>query len=88
MPPNRAVELARDAEVGGNGLDFAGVSDMLDAEGVAEWQRLGRVFARHPTRFREGHRAAVIAYAAYWSAFRRAAREVAQGAGGGGAHGR
>jgi P27 family predicted phage terminase small subunit len=50
---------------------------MLDADGVAEWQRLAGVFKTQPTRFQEGDRAAVAAYCAYWAAFRRAAREVA-----------
>jgi phage terminase small subunit len=77
LPSEPRIQLSRDVEVGGNGLDFADVPDLLDADGVAEWQRLGRVFQTQPTRFREGDRAAVTAYAAYWSAFRRAASEVA-----------
>jgi hypothetical protein len=44
LPREPRIQVARDAEVGGNGLDFADVPDLVSADGVAEWQRLGRVF--------------------------------------------
>ena len=76
-PTAAAAEVARDATVGGLGLDFADVPDVLDAAGAAEWSRLGEVFARDATRFREGDRAAVTCYCAFWSAFAAAAADVA-----------
>jgi P27 family predicted phage terminase small subunit len=75
-PDQAAAELVRDAAVGGVGLDFDDVPDVLDEAGRAEWQRLGEVYAATETRFREGDRAAVTAYCAYWSAFLAAAQDV------------
>lgn len=51
---------------------------LLDETARIEWQRLAAVFADDPVRFREGDRAALVAYAAYWSAFVTAAGEVAR----------
>ena len=69
--------MFRDAAVGGVGLDFDAVPEVLDTAGRAEWSRLGEVFARDETRFREGDRAAVTCYCAFWSAFAAAAQDVA-----------
>lgn len=75
-PELAAAELVRDAAVGGVGLDFGSVPAVLDEAGVAEWSRLAEVYAGDATRFREGDRAAVVAYCAYWSAFLVAAQDV------------
>ena len=77
-PHLAAAAVARDAAVGGNGLDFAVVPAVLDSAGRTEWARLGQVFAHDETRFREGDRAAVVAYCCYWSAFEAAAADVAK----------
>ncbi len=53
--------------------------EVLDDVARVEWHRLAAVFAEdHPVRFREGDRAAIVAYCAYWSAFVTAAGEVAR----------
>lgn len=70
------AEAARDAAAGGLGLDFASVPPVLDESGRVEWARLAEVFAADETRFREGDRAALMAYCAYWSAFLAAAQDV------------
>jgi P27 family predicted phage terminase small subunit len=75
-PDEAAAELVRDAVVGGVGLDFDEVPDVLDEAARAEWARLGEVYADSETRFREGDRAAVVAYCAYWSGFLAAAQDV------------
>ncbi|MET7431968.1 phage terminase small subunit P27 family [Streptomyces flaveolus] len=71
-----ALRLAKEAEIGGLGLDWADRPDILDAAGLTEWDRLASVYAHDATRFREGERAAVTAYCAYWSAFQAAQRDV------------
>lgn len=71
------VNPAKDAELGGLGIDWADVPPILDDSGRVEWQRLARVFAHDPVRFREADRAALVAYSTYWSAFVRAAEDVA-----------
>jgi P27 family predicted phage terminase small subunit len=68
--------VAKDAEIGGLGLDWSVQPDMLDAAGLAEWERLAVVYANDATRFREGERAALTAYCSYWSAFSGAACDV------------
>lgn len=75
-PHVAAAEVVRDATVGGTGLDFAVVPAVLDEAGRAEWSRLGEVFGGDPTRFREGDRAALVAYCCYWAAFLAAAQDV------------
>jgi P27 family predicted phage terminase small subunit len=67
-----------DAKIGGLGLDFAVVPPVLDEAGAVEWRRLAEVFADDETRFREGDRAALTAYCAYWSAFVAAAADVSR----------
>lgn len=74
----RVADPARDATLGGLGIDWAMVPEALDETGRAEWARLSRVFARDPVRFREGDRAAVTAYCCYWAAFAQAAEDVAR----------
>lgn len=75
-PHVAAAEVVRDATVGGTGLDFAVVPAVLDEAARAEWDRLAEVYAGDPTRFREGDRAALVAYSCYWSAFLAAAQDV------------
>ncbi len=75
-PDVAAAELHRDAAVGGTGLDFEVVPAVLDDPARAEWVRLAEVFAGDETRFREGDRAAVVAYCCYWSSFLSAAQDV------------
>lgn len=70
--------VARDAQLAGLGIDWAEVPEVLDDVARIEWHRLAAVFADDPVRFREGDRAALVAYAAYWSAFVTAAGEVAR----------
>ncbi len=70
--------VARDAQLAGIGVEWSDVPAVLDDAGRTEWQRLGVVFANDPVRFREGDRAALIAYCAFWSAFLLAADEVAR----------
>lgn len=59
-----AVEMVRDAKVGGLGLNWEVVPDAVAgaAEAAAEWKRLSEVFDRDATRFREGDRSAVSAF--------------------------
>lgn len=71
-----ALRVAKEAEVGGLGLDWSCPPEVLDAAGLAEWQRLAEVFIEEPTRFREGERAAVTAYCSFWSVFAAAAADV------------
>lgn len=60
--PLRAVsDVARDADLGGLGLDWE-VRPDLGSAGLAAWDHLAGQFAKQPTRFREADRAAVIAY--------------------------
>jgi phage terminase small subunit len=73
-----AADPAKDADLGGLGLTWDDAPTVLDESGRVEWQRLSRVFADNPTRFRESDRAAVTAYSIYWSAFIRAAEDVAR----------
>jgi P27 family predicted phage terminase small subunit len=75
-PDAAAAEFVRDAAVGGAGLNFDDVPAVLDEAARAEWQRLGEVYAAAETRFREGDRAALVAYCAYWSGFLAAAQDV------------
>lgn len=71
-----ALRIAKEAEIGGLGLDWSDRPDILDDAGLQEWDRLASVYAMDATRFREGERAAVTAYCAYWSAFRAAQTDV------------
>lgn len=71
------ADASKDAELGGLGIDWSDIPPILDEFGRAEWQRLSRVFAHDPVRFREADRAALVAYATYWAAFVRAAENVA-----------
>ncbi|GEK03505.1 phage terminase small subunit P27 family [Streptomyces sp. 1-11] len=73
-----ALRIAREAEIGGLGLDWSVRPAGMDAVGLAEWDRLAEVYAHDATRFREGERAAVTAYCAYWSAFEAARKDVAE----------
>lgn len=65
--------VARDAQLAGLGLEWTEVPEVLDETARAEWNRLAEVFAGDPCRFREGDRAALVAYCVYWSAFVTAA---------------
>jgi P27 family predicted phage terminase small subunit len=76
LSPEPALRIAKQAEIGGLGLDWSDCPDILDAAGLAEWERLAEVYAHDAVRFREGERAAVTAYCAYWSAFQSAQRDV------------
>jgi P27 family predicted phage terminase small subunit len=69
--------LDQDSRVGGLGLDFDDLPEMLDDRGRAEWVRLGAVFADQPTRFREGDRSILVAYCLSWSLYLAAAAELA-----------
>lgn len=69
--------LVADAKVGGIGLDFDEIPPMLADAGLAEWSRLGVVFADQPTRFREGDRAILVAYCLTWSLYLDAVAELA-----------
>lgn len=75
-PGMRAVE--DDARIGGIGLDWEDVPEVLDAVAAAEWRRLAEVYRSTPTRFREGDRAALTAYCVYFAAFLLAAADVAE----------
>ncbi|WP_435245866.1 phage terminase small subunit P27 family [Streptomyces sp. NRRL F-5630] len=76
LGPEPALRIAKEAEIGGLGLDWAERPAVLDVVGLEEWDRLAEVYAHDATRFREGERAAVIAYCSFWSAFCRAAEDV------------
>lgn len=76
LAPEPALRIAKEAEIGGLGLDWSRQPDILDGEGLAEWLRLADVYAHDAVRFREGERAALIAYCAYWSAFCAAAADL------------
>ena len=78
MSPLAVAPAVTDARTGGLGLDFEQVPGVLAGAGAAEWRRLGLVYERHPTRFREGDRAALSAYCAFFAAFEQAAAEVAR----------
>ncbi|MFE3109353.1 phage terminase small subunit P27 family [Kitasatospora indigofera] len=76
LTPKVVQAAARDAEVGGLGLNWAATPDILDAVGLTEWRRLEETYRAEPVRFREGDRAAVAAYCSWWSAFAVAAADV------------
>ena len=57
-----AETLAKDADLGGIGLDFAEMPTDLTGVGVETWQHLAVTFADQPIRFREADRRAVAAY--------------------------
>lgn len=57
-----AADIARDADVGGIGLDWTTPPAGLLGSGAAAWQHLAVTFADDPTRFREGDRQAVASY--------------------------
>lgn len=80
IKPHLAVAAAETAaaEIGGMGLDWSTVPTVLDDDGRAEWVRLSEVFDWNQTRFREGDRAAVTAYCAYWSLFVSSTRDVTE----------
>lgn len=73
----RPIDPVKDAELGGLGIEWSDVPTVLDESGRAEWNRLSRIFAGDPVRFRQGDRAALTAYAVYWAAFIHAAEDVA-----------
>ncbi|MFB7474578.1 phage terminase small subunit P27 family [Kitasatospora sp. NPDC056184] len=77
-PPARALAVARDAELGGLGLNFADVPEQLDATGRAKWQHLAKEYEQNPTRFREGDRMAVTAYCMWSSLYLAAAADIKQ----------
>ncbi|MCY0931176.1 phage terminase small subunit P27 family [Streptomyces sp. H27-H1] len=68
--------MAKDAEIGGLGIDWSVQPAVLDDVGLQEWVRLSEVYAHDATRFREGERAAITAYCSWWSAFAAAAADV------------
>jgi len=72
-----SIVAVAEADLGGIGVDFDDVPDLLDAAGVREWSRLGAVFAHNPTRFRESDRPALTAYCVFLSQFDAAVRDVA-----------
>jgi P27 family predicted phage terminase small subunit len=76
--PLEAVRDDADPRIGGIGLNFGTVPAVLDVLAAGEWDRLSHVYRQSPTRFREGDRAALTAYCVYYSAFHRAAAEVAE----------
>ena len=78
LTPEPALRIAKEAEIGGVGLDWSEPPASMDGVGLAEWERLAVVFAHDATRFREGERAAVTAYCAYWSVFEAARADVAE----------
>ncbi|QKV94226.1 phage terminase small subunit P27 family [Streptomyces sp. NA02950] len=71
-----ALRVAKEAEIGGLGLDWSNRPGVLDEAGLTEWDRLAEVYAMDATRFREGERAALVAYCSWWSAFASAAADV------------
>lgn len=71
--------VARDAQLAGLGLNWSEVPEVLDEMARVEWQRLATVFVDDPVRFREGDRAALVAYCCFWSSFTTAAADVARG---------
>lgn len=75
-PAKRALAVARDAELGGLGLDFADVPEQLDDAGRARWDHLAKEYANNPTRFREGDRMAVTAYCIWSSMYLRACQDI------------
>jgi len=86
MPNRRAVPITADESVtwldqdtraGGLGLDFEDVPAALTGAGLAEWVRLGVVFADQPTRFREGDRSILMAFCLSWSLYLQATADLA-----------
>lgn len=65
-PPYRPdpdpATVARDADLGGVGLDWENVPPSLTGEGLAEWHHLAETFQDQPTRFREADRRALVCY--------------------------
>lgn len=76
LAPEPALRLAKEAEIGGVGLDWTAQPSILDEAGLHEWDRLAEVYAVDAVRFREGERAAITAYCSWWSAFAAAAEDV------------
>lgn len=79
--PLRAVDpetLAKDADLGGIGLDFTREPEGLSQSGQSAWQHLAATFASTPTRFREADRAAVTAYCLSVEMAERAAEALRQ----------
>lgn len=70
--------VAHDAQLAGLGIEWTVVPEVLDETARTEWQRLATVFADDPVRFREGDRAALVAYCCFWSSFTAAAADVAR----------
>ena len=69
--------ITSDAKVGGIGLDFDDIPVVLAGDALAEWSRLGTVFADQQTRFREGDRAILVAYCLTWGLYLDAVAELA-----------
>jgi P27 family predicted phage terminase small subunit len=78
MDQPNGLSVARQAEIGGNGLCWTDVPQVLNEAGRAEWERLANVYDWNPTRFREGDRAAVTAYCVYYAAFLAAQGDVSE----------
>jgi P27 family predicted phage terminase small subunit len=71
-----SVPDVADARVGGRGLDWLVLPELLDAVGMGEWQRLGTVYAGDLVRFREGDRQIVVAYCLAWSVYASASAQL------------
>lgn len=78
LPPAlRAVpDVVVDAALAGIGLDWETVPAILGPVARGEWERLGRIFDDQPTRFREGDRAALIAFCLYNAQMLAAAKDI------------
>ena len=74
----RARRMVADARAGGLGLDFDDVpADVIAVrDAAAEWRRLAERYKSTPTRFREGDRAALVAYVTAYAVFQLAARRL------------
>ncbi len=76
VPLREVTFVNSDAAVGGLGLDFSVIPAEVESATTAavEWSRLGAEFdAQDPPRFREGDRAALVAYCVAWALFTSAA---------------
>jgi P27 family predicted phage terminase small subunit len=73
---NPARSMVRDARVGGVGLSWFDIpSDVQqNPDALAEWRRLSSQYEKDATRFREGDRAAITAYALAYALYCEAAR--------------
>ncbi|WP_332758915.1 phage terminase small subunit P27 family [Streptomyces sp. MT206] len=75
-PAQRSLTVAKDAELGGLGLDFGVVPEQLDEAGRTRWEHLAREYSGNPTRFREGDRMAVTAYCMWSSLYLMASQDI------------